>query len=248
MSMIFKIAWRNIWRNRLRSWVVIMSIILGIWAGVFMLALSFGMNDSRAKSQINSFISDVQIHQQEFNVDYKIKYTIPDLNLIEKKLQTNPIIKAYSKRILVKEAMLISSKTNQGISMIGITPIQEKKVTDIYTKLKKGKYFPEIKGKGVLIGQKLAEKLNADINSKVIVRYQDMDGNIIQTKFKVVGIFETNDLNFDKSTIYVQNKDLETLFYGNYYDCPFIWYCKHDVNGSFGTKKRAGDVNVNRDE
>jgi len=208
MSMIFKIAWRNIWRNRLRSWVVIMSIILGIWAGVFMMALSFGMNDSRAKSQINSFISDIQIHNTQFGVDYKIKYTIPSLQQIENSLKNNSEITHYGKRLLVKEAMLISSKTNQGLSIIGVNPEEEKKVTDIYSKIIKGQYFNKIKGKGILIGKKLADKLEADIKSKVIVRYQDADGNIIQTKFKVVGIFETSNLNFDKNTVYVQNKDL----------------------------------------
>ena len=206
--MIFKIAWRNIWRNRLRSWVVIMSIILGIWAGVFMMALSFGMNDSRAKSQINSFISDIQIHNTQFGVDYKIKYTIPSLQQIENSLKNNSEITHYGKRLLVKEAMLISSKTNQGLSIIGVNPEEEKKVTDIYSKIIKGQYFNKIKGKGILIGKKLADKLEADIKSKVIVRYQDADGNIIQTKFKVVGIFETSNLNFDKNTVYVQNKDL----------------------------------------
>ena len=206
--MIFKIAWRNIWRNRLRSWVVIMSIILGVWAGVFMMALSFGMNDSRAKSQINSFISDIQIHHNEFNVDYKIKYTIPNLEKVEKALEANSQVTFYSQRLIVKEAMLISSKTNQGLSVIGVNPDKEKKVTDIYTQLIKGEYFPEMKGKGVLIGKKLADKLGADIKSKIIVRYQDLDGNILQTKFKVVGIFETVNSNFDGNSVYVQNKDL----------------------------------------
>ena len=208
---IVKIAWRNIWRNRLRSWVVIMSIILGIWAGVFMVALSFGMNESRAKSQINSFISDMQIHHKEYKVDYKLKYTIPDVQQIEEQLNKNLKVKAYSKRLLVKEAMLVSSKINQGLSIIGVDPEKEKKVTDLHAKLIKGEYFPEIKGKAVLIGKKLADKLKADIKSKVIVRYQDVDGNIIQTKFKVVGIFETSNSNFDESSIYVRNKNLAKL-------------------------------------
>ena len=207
--MIFKIAWRNIWRNKLRSWVVIVSIILGIWAGIFMMALSFGMNDSRAKSQIESFISDIQIHHKEYNIDYKLKYTIPSLEEVENVLKSQSDIIHYCKRVLVKEAMLVSAKANQGLTIIGVTPNEEKEVTDIYTKITKGEYFPDIKGKGILIGEKLAQKLQADVKSKVVIRYQDVEGNIIQTKFKVVGIFKTSNSMFDKSSVFVRNSDLE---------------------------------------
>ena len=32
--MIFKVAWRNIWRAKVRSFIVIGSIAVGIWAGL----------------------------------------------------------------------------------------------------------------------------------------------------------------------------------------------------------------------
>ena len=36
-------AWRNIWRNRLRSWVIIIAVALGIWAAIFMTGFAQGM-------------------------------------------------------------------------------------------------------------------------------------------------------------------------------------------------------------
>ena len=45
--MIFKVAWRNIWRAKVRSFIVIGSIAVGIWAGLLIIGFSFGMNNER---------------------------------------------------------------------------------------------------------------------------------------------------------------------------------------------------------
>ncbi len=206
--MIFRIAWRNIWRNRLRSLVVIFSVILGIWAGIFMLSLSFGINEARTKTQISNFISHAQIHHPEFKKDYKLIYQINDIDETEKVLKENENVKAYSKRILVGEAILISSKGDRGVKIIGINPEREAALTAIHTKVISGSYFGEIKGKAALISKRLAEKIGAEVKSKLIIRYQDSNGDITQTKFKVVGIYETVNSNYDEVNVYVKNADL----------------------------------------
>ena len=46
--MLGTIAWRNVWRSRGRSLVVISSIVVGIWALIFMLGfMSFLRYDVR---------------------------------------------------------------------------------------------------------------------------------------------------------------------------------------------------------
>lgn len=210
--MILKIAWRNIWRNKLRSLVVIVSIMLGIWAGIFMMALSFGMNDSRAKSQINSFISDLQIHNNEFKIDYLPKYSIDSLEYVESLLQQNPDVKAYSKRIVIKEAVLNDAHEQGAVSIIGVDPEDEKKVTDIHSLITDGEYFSStVKSNQILIGEKLAKKLKKEIGNKIVISFLDYDGNITPTKFKIVGIFKTINSMFDEANVYVLNKDIGKL-------------------------------------
>ena len=41
---IVKIAWRNLWRSKLRSSVVILSVIFGIVGGIIIIAMSYGLN------------------------------------------------------------------------------------------------------------------------------------------------------------------------------------------------------------
>ena len=52
MQTTIKLAWKNIWRSRIRSLVVIASIIVGVWAVIFLMSFSLGMGDSYVKNAI----------------------------------------------------------------------------------------------------------------------------------------------------------------------------------------------------
>ena len=67
--MIFKVAWRNIWRSKVRSFIVIGSIAVGIWAGLLIIGFSFGMNNERTASAIGTTIGHAQIHSAAFDVE-----------------------------------------------------------------------------------------------------------------------------------------------------------------------------------
>ena len=42
---LLKLGWRNIWRSKLRSLVVIFSIIIGVWGGLLILGIMYGLNN-----------------------------------------------------------------------------------------------------------------------------------------------------------------------------------------------------------
>ena len=44
---LLKISWRNVWRSKLRSLVVILSVVFGILGGIIMIAMSYGLNEER---------------------------------------------------------------------------------------------------------------------------------------------------------------------------------------------------------
>ena len=68
--MIFIMAWRNIWRNKMRSIVIMLSVAIGLLAGIAILALYKGMMQSRIRTVIDAEITHLQIHHKEFEEDY----------------------------------------------------------------------------------------------------------------------------------------------------------------------------------
>ena len=78
MMTTVKIAWRNIWRTPMRSLIVIGSIVLGIWAGIFVIAFCYGLNTQRTVNRIESAVSHIQIHHSEYEKDFDSKFIFID--------------------------------------------------------------------------------------------------------------------------------------------------------------------------
>ena len=208
MKTLIKIAWRNVWRNKLRSSLVILSIVLGIWAGLFLMAMTLGLNEQRMGGAVDTYLSHIQIHNPKFKEDQNINYFIEDKDAIIIAINSNKNIKAFAERIVVT-AMVANSSGSKGIQILGIHPEKEKKLTKIYNKLTSGTYFTKFKKNPAIVGQKLAKKLKLKIRSKIVVTFQDYNGDLSSALFRVEGIYKTNNSIFDEGTIYVKASDLE---------------------------------------
>ena len=211
MKTIIKIAWRNIWRNKLRSLIVITSMVLGLWSGLFTVSMSLGINEERIKSAINTYLHHVQIHNPSFEYNLDINSLISDPINIEEELEKNNLIKAFSKRIIIS-AMASTAHGSEGVKVIGIEPKNEIYFSDISKKIIKGNYFSKIKSKPILIGKKLADNLKLDLKKKISVTFIDENGDLQRIKFKVGGVFKTGNSLHDVGNVYVNKEDLINLF------------------------------------
>ena len=72
---IVKIAWRNLWRSKLRSSVVILSVIFGIVGGIIIIAMSYGLNMERMNNAVDTYLSHIQIHNKKFSDDFNLRHT-----------------------------------------------------------------------------------------------------------------------------------------------------------------------------
>lgn len=208
--MLISISWRNIWRNKVRSLVIIFSVALGIFSGVIAGAFFKGMADQRIEKVIKTELSYVQIHNPGFEQTSDFANFISNAEEIQNKVSKIPNVTGVSRRISI-QSMAASAETASGVLISGIFPEDEKNVTNISSKLIDGKYFEGISRNPVVIGKKLAEKLNVRVRSKIIITIQDMDNNITSGAFRIAGIYSTNNNMFDESNIFVRFSDIQKL-------------------------------------
>jgi len=207
MKTLIKISWRNVWRNKLRSLTVITSIVLGLWAGFFTMALTLGLNEQRMDSAVKSYLSHVQVHHPNFLENYNIKDVIPKPDTLVSFIENSKLVKASSMRTIVV-GMGSTAHGSLGIQVIGIDPEKEKEITSISQSIIKGSYFTKIKSKPVVIGNALAEKLKLDIKKKLYITFVDEHGNQQKIKLKVEGVFKTASSLFDEANIFMKRDDL----------------------------------------
>lgn len=230
---LLKLGWRNIWRSKLRSLVVIFSIIIGVWGGLLILGIMYGLNNQRMDIAINGYIGNVQIHNENFLDDYAIKHVINNIDKYENFLSKDSRVKAYSKRIVLS-GMLSNSNGSSGIQVLGVNPSSEKNVTKIYSKLIEGEYFKSKKNNTILVGKKIADKLNLKLKSKVVITFQDEKNNLVSLLFRVEGIFRSGNSMFDESNVYVKNQSIRDnlVNFIGFHEMPIVIYENIETDSS----------------
>jgi ABC-type lipoprotein release transport system permease subunit len=169
-----------------------------------------GMLEQRINKVINTEISHLQIHHPDFRKSSDFEDYIPEGESFTEQVRQLEAVVGVSNRIVV-QSMVSSAETAAGVMILGVDPDQEQKVTNLYTKIIDGAYFEGISRNPVVIGKKLAEKLNVKIRSKIVITAQDLDNNIMSGAFRVAGIFTTNNNMYDESHIFVRYSDLVRL-------------------------------------
>ncbi len=214
MKTLLKIAWRNIWRNRQRSLVMIIAIMAGLWGGIFASALSFGLMKQRFVTGIEQHISHVQIHHPEYLKDQDIKYAVEEWESLSIQLSEAEEVVAFSGRTMVS-GMLSTATLTTGISIIGIEPEMETRTTSLHNNIMEGDRLDNSLRNPILIGKKLADKIKAKVHSRIVLTFQDIDGEITSASFRVAGIYQTSNLALDERRVFVMQNDINQLLGSN---------------------------------
>ncbi len=277
--MILSISWKNIWRNKTRSLVILIAITLGLLAGVFSVGVMMGMVEQRVESAIHNEVSHVQIHHPKFLENDEMEFTINEPEELLKALQNKDEVAAVSDRLKVN-AMANTSGNSSGVTILGVHPEAERQVTDIDNSIIRntGSFFEDGRSNQIVIGEKLAEKLNmihykitdetithlreTDVDdeildslsflknetfrseedfvealtnqlgekrvtkyerliknhsedfrtrSKIVLTFQDTEGNLTGGAFRVAGIFHIDNSVFEERMVFVQYDDLARI-------------------------------------
>lgn len=188
---------------------MIAAIAIGLFAGVFTMAFMQGAVDARIESATKTELAHLQVHAPRFLENNSTEYYISDAKDLLNEIEAEPGVIAASRR-LIAEPFIMAAHGTGGGKLIGIDLENEKKVTDIWEHLVEGTYL-ELSGRmpPVVIGQKLAKKLQLKVGSKINVQLVDMEGNLSSKGYRVAGIYKTTNTTYDETHLFVLNTDLQ---------------------------------------
>jgi ABC-type lipoprotein release transport system permease subunit len=209
MKMIWSIAWRNVWRNKVRSTIMIIAIALGLFAGVFTMAFMQGVVDARIESATKSELAHLQIHAPHFQDNNETSVYIQNTDELIGKTEQIEGVTAVSPR-LVSEPFIMAAHGTGGGRLIGVWPEKETKVTDIWEHITEGNYL-ERAGRmpPVLVGEKLAKRLQLKTGSKINVQMVDLNGDLSSKGYRVSGIYKTDNSTYDENHLFARFEDVQ---------------------------------------
>jgi putative ABC transport system permease protein len=203
------LAWRNVWRNKTRSLIIMASVAIGLFAGLFVLGLYEGILRARVRTVIDTEVAHLQIHHPHFKDDYDPALTLAYLPQIMNVLRETKEIKQVASRS-VSQGMLATATGSAGVQILGIVSEEEDIVSKLSSKLIEGEGLTIKKKNGILIGKKLADKMKLKMGAKLILTFTDQKSNITSGAFRVSGIYKTNNSPVDERNVYVHQSTLNS--------------------------------------
>ena len=162
MRVLLMLAWRNLWRNHRRTTIMLAAIGVGVWAMIFMTALTQGMVNDMIKDGISVLPGHVIANHPDYRDDPNINNLIPtrDGELRERFAAAG--FQQWATRIKVP-AVVMSERESRGVTLLGIDPANERDLTFVDYEEVDGRFLEDPADSGIVIGRKLADTLDTEI-------------------------------------------------------------------------------------
>jgi putative ABC transport system permease protein len=207
---VIALSWKNVWRNPLRSSVVIISVVLGVWAALFTAAFMNGMILQYMDVQLSNVISHIQIHSKEWDEERVPAAVISNADEVLRELRSDAALKHVVSRVVV-DGLISSSANSYGVTVKGIDHASEPTVTNLHTFIREGEYLGDEGRNSIIIGTKLAKRLQVQLNSRIVLNVQDVKGALTAGAFRITGIFHSPDARVNENMVFVRQGDLANL-------------------------------------
>jgi len=200
VKFILKIAWASLVRRRLRSVMVILMIAMSLWGLLLMEGIYEGMTMQMIDNAVRSDSGDVSIFASGYREDPDLKKMVGDDRDIRKWLAENRRVRSFTSRIL-QDGLAATAHYSQNARIIGVDLAEERENGRLDLYVQQGEYSFGVRGRGVILGARLAGKLQASVGSKLIVSAQSSDGEISSLALKITGILQTNNMLLDGQAV-----------------------------------------------
>lgn len=210
MRLLLKIAWRNVWRNKRRSFITLAAVVFATVMAIAMRGFQLGTYALNIKTVVELFSGYLQIQKKGYQDNPNLNASFVETKSIDSSLAATSGVVGYAPRIYADG--LISFKDNsRGAAMFGIDPKLEKKVTTFVENINEGKFFDSDSSNEIVLGAKLMSNLNAKIGDEIVLLAQGYDGALGNQKYKIVGTVKLGVQEMESAIVFMGIKSAQSL-------------------------------------
>jgi ABC-type lipoprotein release transport system permease subunit len=208
--MLFRMAWRNLWRNPRRTAVVLTAISVGIAGCVLSMAINLGVMAGMIDTAIRSGLGHLQVHADGWDANPELEVRLLDGGAaISHALDDIPEVERWAPR-LHAQGLIASARASVGVSIAGVDPEREAGVSVAADSIEEGEWLGQ--PKRLVLGYKLASRLDAGVGTKLVISAQDLTGELTGQAYRVAGIIRASSRELDDGIVFMRLEDAQSLF------------------------------------
>jgi len=186
---VLKLAWRDIWRNRRRTLISISAAAFGLTLVILYSSL-IQATIGDAKNQLDvAGLGHVEIHAAGYRQRPQASRAFRDPARVASELPVPPGSEV-SHRVLAR-ALASSAHGSEGVALQGVDWAAESRVAVYLGDLRAGALPAAGDPQGLLVGERLAQRLKVGVGSKLRLMASRADGEVGANLFRVRGIFHS---------------------------------------------------------
>lgn len=199
---LLHIALSSLRRRLSRSMLVILMIAMSLWGLLFMEGIYDGMTEQIINNAIRSDSGDISIFARQYRLDPGLDRLINHPAEIGRVLAKDSRVKSYVSR-LRQDGLIATAHYSRNASIYGVDLKAENRHGQLAAYLYDGDYSFATKGRGALIGSRLATKMKLEVGKKIVLSAQNSDNDVSSLSLRVSGILRTNNMALDENAVFI---------------------------------------------
>ncbi|MCH8217816.1 MAG: ABC transporter permease [Planctomycetes bacterium] len=205
MGRTLQIAWRNLGRSKKRTGLALLAIAVGQFALLATSGLMHGYADNIQAAITGPMIGHVQIHDPNWRDERALDLMLQDVNALLQTVAAYPQVESVAARIY--SPVLVAPQQEAFVAMIvGVEPEVESReyglLSGLDTPLEPGK---------VLIGYRLARKMQVEPGQEIAVIGQSVDGFMANALYRIQDVIRCPADMVNLSGIVMSLADAQTF-------------------------------------
>jgi putative ABC transport system permease protein len=197
-NITFRLAWRNLWRRKRRTWLTVGAMVFSNVILVFLISMQLGMYGMMIDNTVRAQTGHLQVQARGYMDDHKIRQVVPDVaglaDTLRRELGTDEVAARAAAFALVS-----STDRSYGLQISGVQPEHEPDVSSLPGLVKKGRFLDDPTAPEIVIGSIMARNLKADVGDELTIMGSGRDGSFAAAVVTIVGIFTSGVPDVDRS-------------------------------------------------
>ena len=198
MTLTFRLAWRNLWRHRRRTWLTASAMVFSNVLLVFMISLQFGSYEMMINNTLQTFSGHLQLQMPGYDENPKLRNSIADIRSVADRVRAQ----LPDARVAARAngfALASSEERTFGIQLVGVEPDREPGVSSLPGLVRDGRFLDDPRAPEIFIGAVLARNLKVAVGDEITLLGSGRDGSFAAGIVTVAGIFESGLQDMDRS-------------------------------------------------
>jgi ABC-type lipoprotein release transport system permease subunit len=206
-----RIAWRNLWRNPRRTGLTTAATVFAVVLTLWTLALAAGSHARWIDTIVRLYPGHVEVsangYRENRTLDHGMQLTPESQRALDGLSEGEgwvPRLESWALAIPDRDDSL-----GRATWLVGVDPARERGVSRLGSMVGEGRFLDGEPGYEVVLGETLADNLDARVGDSVILLSTDYYGSQAADRFRVVGTVSVGEAAFDDYAAIVRLGDLQ---------------------------------------